>query len=64
MSHGRTGHCGNVAISARRFFENARLFFKSAWHFEDILREIEAFFNNCEGLRGFLNTFLVEMRLF
>jgi hypothetical protein len=33
---GRTGHCGNVAITARLFFENA-------WHFKDIFREFEAF---------------------
>jgi hypothetical protein len=30
-------------ISNNLFFENARLFYKNAWYFKDILREFEAF---------------------
>jgi hypothetical protein len=36
-------------------------------HFKDIFREFEAFLINAkviQRLRGFLNTFLVELRLF
>jgi hypothetical protein len=36
---------GNAAIVARLFFENARLFFKNAWHFKNIFREFETFLN-------------------
>jgi hypothetical protein len=40
----RNGHCGNAAIATRLFFENARLFLKIAWHFNNICRKFEAFF--------------------
>jgi hypothetical protein len=40
---GRTGHSDSAVISTRLFFENARLFFKNAWHFKDIFRAFEAF---------------------
>jgi hypothetical protein len=32
-----------TVIATRLFFENARLFFKNAWHLKDIFREFEAF---------------------
>jgi hypothetical protein len=49
------------------FSENLRLFLKISILFEDIFREIEAFLINVEyfqRLRGFSNTFLVELRFF
>jgi hypothetical protein len=58
MLQGWTGHCGNTVIAARLYVENARLFLrmrvffkgfeafsKISILFEDIFREIEAFFN-------------------
>jgi hypothetical protein len=46
LKQGRTGHFGYAATAARLFFVNARLFFKNAWHFKDILREFEPFLKN------------------
>jgi hypothetical protein len=40
-TQGRSGHWGNCREPF--FFENARLFFKNAWHFKDIFREFEDF---------------------
>jgi hypothetical protein len=61
FAQGWTGHCGNVAIAEKLFFfENARIFvFKTAWHFSDIFREIEA-----DSFYRHLRLLLINMRLF
>jgi hypothetical protein len=40
-------------LSQGSFFENAWLFLKNAWHFKDIFRKIEAFFNKSKIVRLF-----------
>jgi hypothetical protein len=46
------------------FFREFEDFLKVWILFENIFRVIEAFFSSCEGLSNFLNTFLVELKLF
>jgi hypothetical protein len=76
-SQGRIGHCGNAALAARLFLrmrgilkifsEKLRLFqrfrfFRKA--FSEKLRLLLINVRDFQKLPGFLNTFLVELKLF
>jgi hypothetical protein len=51
----RTGHYGNPAIAG--FFEKARLFFKTLWHYKDIFEKLRLFLINVKISRLFKNIF-------
>jgi hypothetical protein len=46
---GRTGHCGNAAIAARLFFENARLFSRMRGILNTFSEKVWGFYKNYEA---------------